>query len=200
MIKVNEISVRRGDVLVLQNFSALVPEVGATLLSGPNGSGKTTLIHAIAGSLPLESGSVEISDRNISMVSAGDLAQLRSVAPQRRIFTLSFSVAEILSFVPTSQRNEHWQATIESLGLNELMQKKVTELSVGQQQRVSVALALIQDSHFYLLDEPLSAQDSEFQLRILSAIKIIATKKGVLVVSHNTDSLHSQFDQELRLN
>ena len=200
MINVNKISVKRGDVLVLQDFSALVPETGATLLSGPNGSGKTTLIHAIAGSLPLESGSVEISDRNISNLSAGEMAHLRSVAPQRRIFSLSFSVAEILNFIAPSKRNEHWLATVESLGLNELMQKKVTELSVGQQQRVSVALALIQDAHFYLLDEPFSAQDSEFQLRILSAIKIIATKKGVLVVSHNTDSLHSQCDQELRLN
>jgi len=200
MIKVNEISVRRGEVEVLRNFSAVIAETGATLLSGPNGSGKTTLIHAIAGSLPLQAGSVEISNRNIATLSAKELAKLRSVAPQQRIFSLAFTVSEILEFIPIRDRHDSWQATIETLGLNHMLEKRVTELSLGQQQRVSLALSLIQESHFYLLDEPLSAQDSEYRLRILSTIKAIATKKGVLVVSHNTDSLHSQFDQELRIN
>ena len=149
--------------------------------------------------MPLSAGKIEISDRDIAQASAKELAQLRSVSPQRRTFTLAFSVAEILSFIDEAERNQHWQSTVESLGLNDIMAAKVTELSEGQQQRVSVALALIQESHFYLLDEPLSAQDSQFKERILSQLKIIAINKGVLVVSHNTDSLHSQFDQELRL-
>ncbi len=199
MIRINSISVHRGNSLVLNQYSAQIPEEGMTLLTGPNGAGKTTLINAIARSLPLSAGKIEISDRDIAQASAKELAQLRSVSPQRRTFTLAFSVAEILSFIDEAERNQHWQSTVESLGLNDIMAAKVTELSEGQQQRVSVALALIQESHFYLLDEPLSAQDSQFKERILSQLKIIAINKGVLVVSHNTDSLHSQFDQELRL-
>ncbi|MEI8066033.1 MAG: ABC transporter ATP-binding protein [Actinomycetes bacterium] len=199
MIRINSISVHRGNSLVLNQYSAQIPEEGMTLLTGPNGAGKTTLINAIARSLPLSAGKIEISDRDIAQASAKELAQLRSVSPQRRTFTLAFSVAEILSFIDEAERNQHWQSTVESLGLNDIMAAKVTELSEGQQQRVSVALALIQESHFYLLDEPLSAQDSQFKERILSHLKIIAINKGVLVVSHNTDSLHSQFDQELRL-
>ena len=199
MIRINFISVHRGNSLVLNQYSAQIPEEGMTLLTGPNGAGKTTLINAIARSLPLSAGKIEISDRDVAQASAKELAQLRSVSPQRRTFTLAFSVAEILSFIDEAERNQHWQSTVESLGLNDIMAAKVTELSEGQQQRVSVALALIQESHFYLLDEPLSAQDSQFKERILSHLKIIAINKGVLVVSHNTDSLHSQFDQELRL-
>ncbi len=200
MIKIDAISVRRGNSLVLNEYSAQISEEGMTLLTGPNGVGKTTLINAIARSLPISAGKIEISDRDIAQTSAKELAHLRSVSPQRRAFTLAFSVAEVLGFIDEVERNQHWQSTIESLGLHDIMTAKVTELSEGQQQRVSLALALIQESHFYLLDEPLSAQDSQFQERILSQLKIIATKKGVLVVSHNTDSPHSQFDQELRLN
>ena len=124
---------------------------------------------------------------------------MRSVAPQRRFFTLAFSVAEIIELSPTHLRSSDWLEVIETLGLNQLKSKKVTELSIGQQQRVSLGLSLIQEADFYLLDEPFSAQDSNFQKAILEIIDIRAKEKGVLVASHNTDALRSHFSHEITI-
>ena len=88
---------------------------------------------------------------------------------------------------------------VEDLGLVDLIEKKVTELSIGQQQRVSLALALIQDADFYLLDEPFAAQDKGSTNRILMVIEEMKKRKGILVVSHNTDALISHFDREIVL-
>ena len=197
MITLAKISIIRGETKVLQDFSATIAQHQATLLSGPNGSGKTSLIQAIAGTLPIDTGEISIDGIDPYHSKAMELAKLRSVAPQRRTFSLAFSVAEVIEFIPDRERANHWESTLELLGLKKLLTKKVTELSIGQQQRVSLGLALIQDSKFYLLDEPFSAQDSEYQIRILQLIDELKKERGVLVVSHNTDSLHSHFDQEL---
>ncbi|MEI6217146.1 MAG: ATP-binding cassette domain-containing protein [Actinomycetes bacterium] len=199
MISISRISINRGETLVLQDFSATILERQATLLSGPNGSGKTSLIQAIAGTLPISTGEISIDGANPFLAKALDLAKLRSVAPQRRTFSLAFSVAEVIDFIPVKERADHWENTLELLGLKQFLNKKVTELSIGQQQRVSLSLSLLQESKFYLLDEPFSAQDSEYQIRILQLIDELRKEKGVLVVSHNTDSLHSHFDQELHI-
>lgn len=197
MISIENITVLRSEVKVIQNYSASIQPAQSTLLSGPNGAGKTTLIHAIAGSLGITAGSIEIDGQSPYSTPPLELSKLRSVAPQRRIFTLAFNVAQLLDFIPINERIHNWQEVLEQLGLNSLFNQRVTELSVGQQQRVSLGLALLQESKYYLIDEPFSAQDSEFQKRILLLLTEIAKEKGVLVVSHNTDLLHSYFDQEL---
>ena len=79
------------------------------------------------------------------------------------------------------------------------LQNSILELSIGQQQRVSLAITLIQEADFYLLDEPFSAQDSESVKRIVDLLKEISIDKGVLVVSHNTDHLHANFAREIKL-
>ena len=105
-----------------------------------------------------------------------------------------------MNFVPKSLRIGNPERIYSALGLDELWGKKVTELSIGQQQRVSLGLALNQNSDFYLLDEPFDAQDSHFQHEILELISDLKKTKGVLVVSHNTDALHPYFDLEIVLN
>ena len=199
MIEIKNIRIRRGTALVFDSYSATILNKGATLLAGPNGAGKTTLVSAIAGSTPLEAGEILINGNDISALKPSRFAQMRSVAPQRRFFTLAFSVAEIIELSPTHLRSSDWLEVIETLGLNQLKSKKVTELSIGQQQRVSLGLSLIQEADFYLLDEPFSAQDSNFQKAILEIIDIRAKEKGVLVASHNTDALRSHFSHEITI-
>lgn len=199
VIEIEKITIRRGNQMVFKDYSESVSAIGATLLAGPNGSGKTTLVGAIAGSIPLTMGKILISGNDISAIKATSFAKLRSVAPQRRFFSLAFSVQEIIDFCSLQNRSSDWPAIIDLLGLNELLAKKVTELSIGQQQRVSLGLALIQAADFYLLDEPFSAQDSNFQKAILEIIDMRAKEKGVLVASHNTDALRSHFSHEITI-
>jgi ABC-type cobalamin/Fe3+-siderophores transport system ATPase subunit len=200
MIDIKGLTFSYSNEPLIENFSAQIHLGQSVLLTGRNGAGKSTLLSLIAGSLQPQAGLITMSGSNVAKKSAKELALLRSVAPQRRTFALAFTVADTLNFIPAKRQSPMKALIIEKLGLEELLPKKVTELSLGQQQRVSVALALIQDADFYLLDEPFSAQDTQSEKLILEIIRALtALKRGVLVISHNADALHSSFDTELKI-
>jgi ABC-type Mn2+/Zn2+ transport system ATPase subunit len=199
MIEIKTISFARKDHQIYNDFSASLSIGEAVLLTGPNGSGKSTLIQLIGGLLKPASGEIEIDGVKIAEASAREQAKLRSIAPQRRSFTLAFSVAEVLNFVPKKLRINDNSQVVEALALQDLLSKKVTELSIGQQERVSLALALTQRAEYYLLDEPFSAQDADSSARILELINHLKNEKGVLVISHNQDAISEKFDRVISL-
>jgi ABC-type Mn2+/Zn2+ transport system ATPase subunit len=199
MINVKEISFSHREHLIHNKFSAELNVGESVLLTGPNGSGKSTLLALIGGLLTPQSGSIEINGVDIATLSSKEQAALRSIAPQRRSFTLAYTVNEVLHFLPKKMRRIGTDHLIEQLNLGEILQRKVTELSIGQQERVSLALALTQEANYYLLDEPFSAQDSASIGRILHLIKELKQEKGVLVISHNQDAISQYFDREISL-
>lgn len=199
MIDIKRVCFSRGSENILDEFSARISNGEAVLLTGKNGAGKSTLVQLIGGFLKPDSGSIEIIGNDISKLKATEQADLRSIAPQRRTFTLAYTVVQVLNFVPEKKRSIYTHEIIEELGLVPLLHKKVTELSIGQQQRVSLAIALMREADFYLLDEPFAGQDDASTLAILNIINRIKNEKGVLVISHNADALHSWFDREINL-
>jgi ABC-type Mn2+/Zn2+ transport system ATPase subunit len=199
MIDIKEISFSRGNHQIYHQFSAQISVGEAVLLTGPNGSGKSTLIQLIGGLLKPRSGLIEIDGRNVGSMNSKAQAMVRSIAPQRRSFTLAFSVAEVLNFLPKGLRIMDNSRVIANLGLENLLDKKVTELSIGQQERVSLALALSQRADYYLLDEPLGAQDSDSSNQILETIAELKKTKGLLVISHNQEALSPYFDRIISL-
>ena len=199
MIKVNSISFARGESSIYSNFSATLNRGESVLFTGPNGSGKSTLVALIGGLLKPQSGTIEIDGVDIASINSKRQAALRSIAPQRRSFTLAFTVQEVLNFLPKAARLIDCGEIIEKLNLQNLLAKKVTELSIGQQERVSLALAFTQSANYYLLDEPFSAQDSQSIEGILQIISELRKEKGVLVISHNQDAISQYFDREISL-
>ena len=199
MIEIKAISFSRGEHQIYSDFTANLAMGEAVLLTGPNGSGKSTLIQLIGGLLKPALGRIDIDGIDIATLSAKEQAVKRSIAPQRRSFTLAFTVAEVLHFLPKKLRINDNTEVIARLGLAELLTKKVTELSIGQQERVSLALALSQRADYYLLDEPFSAQDSNSSANILELISELKKEKGVLVISHNQDAISQQFDRVISL-
>ena len=199
MIEIKNLSFSYGKKSVFDDFSTLISNNFATLLGGPNGSGKTTLLQLIGGVQKPDSGQIIINGHDISKLKTKEQAELRSIAPQRRIFELAFTVEEIFAIIKAKRRAQHTSDVFESLDLFDLFPLKVTELSLGQQQRVSVALALIQQAEYYLLDEPLSAQDSEYSRKLLELISRLSKETGILVISHNTGHLAQNFDESIYL-
>ena len=200
MINISSLSFSRGSHQIYRDFSAHIDTGETVLLTGPNGTGKSTLIGLIGGLLQPQSGTIEIDGLNVANLNSAAQAKLRSIAPQRRSFTLAFTVAEILHVLPKKLRVTDPSQFVSKLGLQELLAKKVTELSIGQQERVSLALALSQEANYYLLDEPFSAQDirsTEVILEIIQELK--SKKKGVLVISHNQDAISKYFDRVISL-
>ena len=199
MIEIKALSFSHGKSVVFDGFSTVISHKCATLLSGPNGSGKTTLLQLIGGVLQPESGSISINGQDISHLKTKEQAALRSIAPQRRIFELAFTVEEVFAIIKEKYRADHTSDVFEGLDLYELFPRKVTELSLGQQQRVSVALALIQRANYYLLDEPFSAQDEGYSQKLVNLITSLKKTTGVLVVSHKTGHLAQYFDENIYL-
>ena len=199
MIEIKQLSFSRPAKDIFKNFNTSISPTGATLLTGANGSGKTTLINLIGGVLKPTSGTILINGLDIKKLSAREQSKIRSVAPQRRIFDLAFTVSQILEIVSSHERASHYTDVIEALEIDLIADLKVTELSLGQQQRVSVALALIQEASFYLLDEPLSAQDVNHQDRTLDLLTMIAKEHGVLVVAHNSAAFELRFDAHISI-
>ena len=199
MIEINNVSFSRGKKSVLTNFSATFNAREAVLVTGPNGSGKTTMLQLIGGLLQPDSGEISIDGKKLAELSVKEQATLRSVAPARRSFALAYTVAQVLEFVPKKRRATHIPLVIDSLGLTEHLAQKVTELSTGQIERVSLALALSQEAQYYLLDEPFSAQDQFYTEAIVNLLTLIKKTKGVLVISHNQDALVKYFDREISL-
>jgi iron complex transport system ATP-binding protein len=186
LIRIENIKIKFGNRVVIDDFSAVLPAGTITAITGPNGSGKSSLIGAIAGDLALDAGTISIAGTDLKSLSLGQAAQLRSVVLQSRNYWLSYSVREVIAMGQGSAEIARIDAVIEQLDMSDFADQSVTTLSGGQAQRVEIARALIRDSAIYLLDEPLSAQDSKSKDRIIKILQDLrAAKKTILVIAHS---------------
>jgi iron complex transport system ATP-binding protein len=197
MISINSISLSRSANPVIKGFSAEFKAGTITAIIGPNGCGKSTLLAAIAGDLPLTSGSIEINDKDLGNYSIPKLARLRSVVLQQPLFNLAFTVQEVLAMARSAGSTlASENAAITKLAINDLVDRKVTQLSGGEKQRVAIALAIAVDAPVLLLDEPLAAQDVESSKRIIELLKVEAKAgKTIVLVAHVPESELSWCDQ-----
>jgi iron complex transport system ATP-binding protein len=197
MISINSISLSRSANPVIKGFSAEFKAGTITAIIGPNGCGKSTLLAAIAGDLSLTSGSIEINDKDLGDYSIPKLARLRSVVLQQPLFNLAFTVQEVLAMARSAGSTLATEnAAIAKLAINDLVDRKVTQLSGGEKQRVAIALAIAVDAPVLLLDEPLAAQDVESSKRIIELLKVEAKAgKTIVLVAHVPESELSWCDQ-----
>ena len=201
------------------SFSLTVPELtvaaGETvLLLGESGSGKSTLLSLICGTILPDRGAVNIAGTDVTTLSGG--ARDRFRAEQIGVIFQQFnllpfgSVADNillpLRFAP-ERRKRAGDAAAEvenlctALGLQrDITRAKANALSVGQQQRVAVARALIGQPPLIIADEPTSALDANSQAAFLNLLfqQTAAHKTSLLMVSHDP-RLGERFDRVLRM-
>jgi iron complex transport system ATP-binding protein len=195
ILEINNLTLIRNRNTLIENFSCTFKKASIVLLTGGNGSGKSTLLSAIAGYFPYSLGSnsasILISGREVDQLKDGERAKLLSYLPQDPIFTLAFTVREILTEVSILNRSSSKMRSLKQLAkeldLLHLLDKSVLELSGGERQRVSIAIALSRESLLCLMDEPLSAQDEEHQVMIGRYIaKLSASGFLFLIATHDT--------------
>jgi iron complex transport system ATP-binding protein len=185
MISIKNLTVRRGKKLVVANFSAEISAGAITAITGPNGCGKSTLLGALAGDLAYEVGSVLINGREVKMLSLTEQAQLRSVVMQNRNYWLSFTAREVIAMGQDAAALSRIDQVMKELEITPFADQMITTLSGGQAQRVDIARALVRDSAIYLLDEPLSAQDSSSKARIIELLqRMRSAGKTIVVIAH----------------
>ena len=200
MISINAISVSRNATPIIKDFSAEFKPGTISAIIGPNGCGKSTLLAAIAGDLPLTTGSISLAAKDLASYQIAELAKLRSVVLQQPAFNLAFTVEEVLAMARTAgSTSASENSAISKLAINDLAERKVTQLSGGERQRVAIALAIAVDAPVLLLDEPLAAQDVESTNRIIELLQSEAKNgKTIILVAHLPESELSWCDQIIK--
>lgn len=185
IVKIENISIERGDRVVVRDFSATLEPGKITAIIGPNGSGKSSLLGAIAGDLPLSAGNIYFDARNLCELSDGEQANIRSVVQQNRNYWLSYTAREVIEMGQSDDALLQVDEVMHALEIDHYADQGVTTLSGGEAQRIEIARALIRDSEVYLFDEPLSAQDSASKVRIINYLqKLRDAGKTVVVIAH----------------
>lgn len=185
LIKITDLTILRSGRKVIENFNATISPGHITAIIGPNGSGKSSLLAAIAGDIPSSSGSITFDGKEITELSLFEQAEIRSVVMQERSYWLSYSVREVIAMGQSAQSIARIDEILRNLDMVNFAEQSVTTLSGGEAQRVEIARALIRESDIYLLDEPLSAQDSASKARIIEILKMLRDQgKTILVIAH----------------
>lgn len=161
-----DVVLTRGSTVALRASDFTIPAGRITAIIGPNGSGKSTLLHAIAGLLPVTSGTLNVlgATPKLSQPSVSYVLQYTTV-PAGTPLTVAEAVMmgryPLLGVLgrPSRADRERVQAAMERLQVTDLARRHLTELSGGQRQRVYVAQGIAQDHQMLLLDEPLTGLD-----------------------------------------
>jgi len=178
------------------------------LITGGSGKGKTTLLHLLGGLLRAESGEVVVHGTNIETLSEKQLDHFRGqkigLVLQEAHFIEALSVLEnvvLASWLATgNQAVQKAKSLLEHLDLQNQMHKLPSQLSIGQQQRVSIARALINEPKVLLADEPTSSLDDENALLVADLLESLAKEyKAALVIVTHDSRLKDRFTNQITL-
>jgi ABC-type Mn2+/Zn2+ transport system ATPase subunit len=200
MIKIQDLTLQRNEQTIFSNLNASFATSSISAIVGPNGCGKSSLLLAIAGDLKTYSGSISINGKILQDLSDREQAGLRSMALQERTFWAPMKVSEVLALGFANKSRADLARVADLLGLSGFLDKPVTNLSVGQIQRVEIARTLLQDAAIYLFDEPFSGQDLASKGVLIEIFQELrASGKVVILVVHSELEKLSWCDQILDL-
>jgi putative ABC transport system ATP-binding protein len=178
------------------------------LITGNSGVGKTTLLHLLAGMLRPLSGEILFDGNDISLLPNRVLDKFRGenigVILQQNHFVESLSVLEnviLASWLANGKKKtEEVKAILEHLDLANHFYKLPSQLSVGQQQRVSIARALINKPKLILADEPTSSLDDNNTQKVASLLENLAKEyqTSLVIVTHDS-RLKDRFKNQISL-
>lgn len=181
-IQLQNVSVRFGETLALDDVTLDVAPGEFFSLLGPSGCGKTTLLRVIGGFEQPTAGTVHIGDRDVTASRPQDrptamVFQSYALFPT---MTVVENVAYGIRLRGVGKRDAHVRAqrALGRVGLEDLGQRPVTQLSGGQQQRVALARALAVEPNVLLFDEPLSNLDVALRERTRRELRLLQREVG----------------------
>ncbi|MCG3142119.1 MAG: Iron(3+)-hydroxamate import ATP-binding protein FhuC [Anaerolineae bacterium] len=175
-------------------------------LLGPNGSGKTTLLKVLTGILPPARGAVKYAGADLKSMSRREIARRIALVPQELNLQFGFTVRQMVMLGrtphtgalsgPSKQDRAIVQDVMEMTEIGAMQDRVITELSGGEQQRVVIAMALAQEPHVLLLDEPTVHLDINHQIEILDLVRKLNRERGltVLATMHDLNLAALYFD------
>ena len=169
-------------------------------LMGPSGSGKTTLLNLIAGLDRPTSGTVTVCNQDLGASSEGQMAKWRArhIGFIFQLYNLipvltAYENVELpltLTSLSRRERDEHVKVALEVVGLSDRMDHYPRQLSGGQEQRVSIARAIVTDPTLIVADEPTGDLDAKSATEILDLMQRLNTEfeKTIVMVTHDPNA------------
>jgi len=190
---------RRGgeEIHVLQRLNIDVDKGDFVAFMGPSGSGKTTLLNLLGGLDVPSAGSITVDGDEITHMSGSKLThwrarhvgfifQMYNLIPVLTAFQ-NVELPLLLTKLSSSERRKHVETAMSVVGLKDRMNHYPRQLSGGQEQRVTIARAIVSDPTFLLCDEPTGDLDRKSADEIMALIEELVGKHGktVLMVTHD---------------
>jgi putative ABC transport system ATP-binding protein len=182
---------------VLKGVNLDIPEGDFLALMGPSGSGKTTLLNLLGGLDSPTGGSVTVGDARIDTMGSGQLARWRSrhIGFVFQLYNLlpvltaerNVELPLLLSSLGGSERKKRVGIALKVVGLSDRARHYPRQLSGGQEQRVGIARAIVNDPTLLLCDEPTGDLDRKAGDEILNLLQVLNRehKKTIIMVTHD---------------
>ena len=195
MLKAVDISKDYRGKKVLKNLDHEIINNKLIAYIGSNGAGKSTLLSILTRTLEKSSGDVFLHDLSIHKWNSKELSKKISILRQSNELNIRLTVYDLVSFgrYPYSKTNltdvdrAFVDDAINYLGLSDIKDKFLDELSGGQRQMAYIAMVLAQDTNYIFLDEPLNNLDMRHSQKIMKTLKKLVEEKHktVIIVIHD---------------
>lgn len=191
MIKIEKLSYQypNGPLIEFPDFEVQATE--ALLVFGSSGCGKTTLLHLLAGLLQPTTGEIWINNTPISQLNTAQIDQFRGqhigLVYQKPYFVESLTILDNLIISPFCTKKKRVNTIVEHLGIFDVLRRYPHQLSMGQQQRATIARAVMNHPKLLLADEPTSALDYGNSLGVIDLLldEALANNAALVIVTHD---------------
>ena len=189
MIEVRNLTKRFGPHVAVDNVSFTVPQGEVVGFLGPNGAGKSTTMNILTGYLSATEGDVFIDGLNI-LEAPEKIKRRIGYLPENPPIYRDMTVKEFLKFVcrikkvPKNEIKNRIEGGLDTVGIVEVYNRLIGNLSKGYRQRVGLAQALMGNPDILVLDEPTAGLDPKQIIEIRELIKRLGTDRTVILSSH----------------
>lgn len=201
-IELENVSFSYGVVPTLHDVSFSVRQGALVAVLGPNGAGKSTLFRCILRLLKPSAGTIRLCGEDTAAIDRRRLAKLAAYIPQSSTPVFNYTVEDAVLMgttgalsalqAPSRTERERCARALEQLGISDLAQRGIAQLSGGERQLALIARALVQDARVLIMDEPTANLDYGNQRRVMQQVRALADGGyTVLLSTHNPEhALH----------
>ena len=192
LIDIDHVTAAYGNKTVLRDISLTIWKDDFLGIIGPNGGGKTTLLKVILGLLPPVSGVIRFYEdgRIVPSLRIGYLPQLNNIDKKfpisvREVVTSGLASEKPLFRSYSASQKQRVEEVLGKMGLEDLANRAIGELSGGQLQRVLLGRSIVSRPQVLILDEPNSYVDKRFESHFYNLLDEINKESAVILVSHD---------------
>jgi zinc transport system ATP-binding protein len=198
LIEFRNVSKKFGNKLPINNISFTIKRNNITTLIGPNGAGKTTIVRLMLGLEKPSSGEIIINSKlKIAKLKIGYVPQKFNLGA-----SLPITVRKFLDLLAPNNKNNELKEVLTFINLEKLKDHDISELSMGQFQKLVLASAILSNPDLIILDEPIQSLDVASQQEFYQIINHIKKNLDITVfmISHDLFTVMKNSDQVICLN